>query len=375
MNTHTMKEMYFDGLFETVVTTNYGATNSTVKVTNQKLERVLKKHFKKFQSQIEWDEYLNSAMAFTWLQIQSFEGDWGAILTGSNREENKLMSAISQRIYYGTMEQANPDSKFTSSGIIEIDFISLNDTSTNEEGYTLEVQDTQELESFFQSKQGYAETPFNVWFKENKEKVLPAHLLEFYENYITCLDNSKEEVESKTGVPHKQISRKVSRIKDITKKEWEKVNQFEQTHLFQEMTAEKIYMEEMLEQDFDFIDFPREIAGDMTAGNKLGNLVLDSLGHQELILLNKCQGDKQLVYKIVQLMITRINSINEFLQLEQEMYSKKQGVKKAKVKRLTPRKTGDCKVYNKDGKLIQVIPAKGEAKSKVKKIDPNGNIL
>lgn len=376
-----MKELFFEGLFVTDKVKKEGAVSGAVRVTHKKLDKVLWKSYNRFKSQLTHDEFMGSAMVLTWQQIERFDGNWEAILAGDEIEENKLFSAISKAIYYGTIEVANPNSKFMGGGAIEIDFVSLNERSMTASGFTVELQENQELTSYFSPKEGYAPTPFVSWLKESLPALLTESQMEFYENYMDCLDNSKEEVESKTGVPHKQVSKRVQAIKKRAEKAWEQEKGFEHTFLYQELMQEKEYMESLLDQDFDHLDFTREIAGDMSAGNKLGNLVLDNLSHQELIEVNTWRTNKQTVYKIVQLMIARIDQIESFIKQEEAIYATNKLKQKAQqesacTKDFTYRngKSSDCRVYDSAGRLINVIPAKEPRKPNVRKLNAYGDL-
>lgn len=375
------KEIYYDGLFSNEKVYKDKAVSGSIRVTNKKLENVLRKSHNKFKSQLDWDEFLGSAMMLVWFQIDRFEGDWDAILAGDTIEENKLMSAISKAVYFGTIEVANPNSKFMGNDTVEIEFASLNEVKVHAEDFVLEVQDTDDLESYFAVKEGYTKTPFQEWLEENIEGLLTKPQYEFYQKYMTCLDNSKEEVESKTGFPHKQISKKVSAIKKKVETAWSKQKGFEHTYLYKELVHEKEYMEELLDQDFDHLDFIREIAGDMMASNKLGNLVLDNLSHSELIEVNTWKVNSKTVYKIVDLMIQRIEQIEQFIDNEKKIYErnnhnkqleKGNGCKDYFKHHIQP---SDCLVFDSEGSLLDVIPAKKVSdKSKVKKLDGYGHM-
>lgn len=376
-----MKELFFEELFVTDKVKQEGAVGGAVRITNKKLKAVLWKSYNRFKSQLDWDEYLGSAMVLTWNQIQRFDGDWEAILAGDEREQNKLFKAISKAVYHGTIQVANPNSKFMSGNIVDIDFVSLDERNMTASGFTVELIESTELTSFFSVKEGYAPTPFVSWLKESAPALLGESQLEFYEKYLTCLDNSKEEVESKTGLPHKQISKRVQAIKKKVEKAWEEEKGFKHTFLYQELIEERDYMESLLDQDFDHLDFTREIAGDMEAGNKLGNLVLDNLSHSELIEVNTWRTNKQTVYKIVQLMIARINQIESFIQQEEAIYATNKLKQEAQqesacTKDFTYRTNlnSDCKVFDSAGNLLKVIPAGPAVKQKVKKLNAFGDL-
>lgn len=375
------KEIYYDGLFANEKAYKDKAVSGSIRVTNKKLEKVLRKSYNKFKSQLEWEEFLGSAMMLVWFQIDRFDGDWDAILAGDTIEENKLMSAISKAVYFGTIEVANPNSKFMGDGIVEIEFASLNEVKPQGDDFALELQDTEELESYFSAKEGCTKTPFQEWLEENIEGLLTESQYEFYQKYMTCLDNTREEVEGKTGIPHKQISKRVSAIKKRVEKGWSQSKSFEHTYLYKELVHEKQYMEELLDQDFDHLDFIREIAGDMMASNKLGNLILDNLSHSQLIEVNTWKVNSKTVYKIVDLMIQRIEQIEQFIDNEKKIYErnnhnkqleKGNGCKDYFKHHIQP---SDCLVFDSEGSLLDVIPAKRVSdKSKVKKLDGFGHM-
>lgn len=369
------KELFFDQLFEMVGTARHNTVLGVARVTNPNLGRILKRHYNKFKSQVTWDEFLGSAMAVTWMQIERFDADWDAILEGDEREQNKLFSAISQSIYFGAMEAANPNSKFFADGIVEIDFLSLNEIERSEDDSALELQDTEELESYF-TRRDYEKTPFMKWVDANYETILSDYQARFFERYRTCLDNSQEEVEGKTGVKHKDISRKVKLIKKKLETAWEKERGFEHTYLYQELMSEKEYLESYLDQDFDTQDYIREAAADIFANNKLGNLLIDHLNHQELIGVNTGSDDKKLAYRITQVILDRLARIDSFLEQEERSYGQSKGPLAVTSQHFNYRnETSDCLVYNRDGELIRTIPAQAPKKHKVRLMDGFGHTI
>ena len=374
------KGQMFEGMFERVRIEENGAVWGGIRVTDPILKGIVKKHYRKFKYKLEWDEYLGSAMTFTWLQMQNFEGDWDAMLAGEAKERNKLFYAISQFIYKQTMEMANPNSRRIGHDtvMVKIDFESL-DREVVFDDFTTTIGETQELESYFAVRE-YRKTPFTKWLDENQVDILTDNQLDFFVGMRGCLDNSKEEVEGKTGVKQSTVSIRLQKIKKKVEKHWEATKSFEYTYIYEDISEEQEALNTFLDIE-DVADVLEQARQEMNNNTKLGDVLIDGLSHKQLQDINGHVHDKKLVYAINSLLIERLSNTELFLENERVLFNTKKEKESEKDfrKHFTYRdeieeEDNVCRVY-KDGELIGELEGKSMTPPPVPSISAYGDAL
>lgn len=351
-----MKDKVFRGFFEAVTVRENGAVWGGIRVNDPVLKGIVKKHYRKFKHKLEWDEYIGSAMTFTWLQMQNFDGDWDAILEGDSRERKKLFRAISQSVYNKTLELANPNSKRMNheNTTVSIKFESL-DREVAFDDFVTTVGETQELESFFAVRE-YRKTPFTKWLDENQADIFTDKQLDFFIGMRSCLDNSKEEVEAKTGLPQSRIPKDLQRIKKKVEKYWNRERGFENTYIYEDITEEQEALNAFLDIE-EVADVLEQARLEMSNNSKIGDVLVDGLDHGQLQAINGRVHDRKLAYAVNALLIKRLSNTETFIENERVLWNKRneESIQSVKSKHFNYRDeiemNGPCKVY-KDGMLI-----------------------
>lgn len=374
-----VREKVFKGLFEKVKVEENGAVWGGIRVIDPVLKGIVKKRYIKFKHLLDWDEYMGSAVTFTWLQMQNFEGDWDAILAGESRERNKLFKAVGQSIYKKTVELANPNSRplGDENKMYKIEFESLNQEVSYDDFVTT-IGESQELESYFAVRE-YRKTPFTKWLDANQVDILTDNQLDFFIGMRNCLDNSKKEVEGKTGVKHSTVSIRLQKIRKKVEKHWNAHKSFENTYIYESITNEQQAINSFLDIE-EVADVLEQARQEMSNNTKIGDVLIDGLNHKQLQAINGRVHDRQLAYAINSLLIKRLSNTETFIENERLMFNMKNEQKYKSVfsnhfnYRTSIEESGPCKVYR-DGALIGELKGETIVPPTIPSISAYGNAL
>ena len=287
--------------------------NGKLVITNRQLNgfvnRLWSKYGYRFDSR---DEFMGSVAYLIWLQIERSDFDFDNL---DEKTENQIYKTLIKMLTHDIHKDANKDMKRVGNDYVTIDFVSLD--ATIEEDYSM-IETVEE--SYFGNKKATTKTPFVEWLDENQDKILNEGQLAIWKGLRACLDNSKEEMESKTGIPHKHISKRKSLITSKIEKAWDGRG-FESSRIYPTLMAELKEIENFLalEEDEDYNEFAFFAMSELT---KLGDLFLEKMTHNELVEINVGEASRKTLYKLVDLALERQEKLNMFIEQEQLIWEK-----------------------------------------------------